>query len=48
MPLAFDRDALLDEVRADYAGPTIIGEDLLSIDPVRRAVAFENLRLGLG
>jgi ribonuclease Z len=48
VPLAFDRDALLDEVRADYAGPTIIGEDLLSIDPVRRAVAFENLRLGLG
>ena len=48
VPLMFDRDALLTEVRADYAGPIVVGEDLLSIDAVRRTVAFEDLRLGLG
>ena len=48
VPVAFDRDALLAEVRADYAGPIVVGEDLLSIDAARRTVAFEGLRLGLG
>jgi ribonuclease Z len=48
VPLAFDRDALLAEVRADYVGPIVVGEDLTSIDAARRTVAFENLRLGLG
>jgi ribonuclease Z len=48
VPPMFDRDALLAEVRADYTGPIVVGEDLVSIDAVRRAVTFEDLRLGLG
>jgi ribonuclease Z len=48
VPVAFDRDALLDEVAAVFSGPVVIGEDLLTIDVARRAVAFEGLRLALG
>lgn len=47
VPVTFDRDALLAEVRADFAGPLVIGEDLLSIDAARRAIAHRNLRLAL-
>jgi hypothetical protein len=32
VPVPFDRDALLGEVTADFAGPVVIGEDLLTID----------------
>lgn len=48
VPVEFDRDALLREVTADFAGPVVIGEDLLTIDVPRRAVGFESLRLALG
>jgi ribonuclease Z len=48
VPVAFDRDALLAEVRADFAGPVILGEDLLSIDVPGRMISFEGLRLALG
>lgn len=48
VPVAFDRDALLAEVTADFAGPVVIGEDLLTIDVKRRAVGFGGLRLALG
>ena len=48
VPVEFDRDALLREVTADFAGPVVIGEDLLTIDVPRRAVAFAGLRLALG
>jgi ribonuclease Z len=48
VPVAFDRDALLAEVRADFAGPVVIGEDLLSIDLPERTISFEALRLALG
>jgi ribonuclease Z len=48
VPVAFDRDALLAEVRADFAGPVVIGEDLLSIDVAGRTISFEGLRLALG
>ena len=48
VPVAFDRAALLREVSADFAGPVVIGEDLLSVDVGRRTVGFENLRLALG
>ena len=48
VPAEFDRDALLREVCADFTGPTVIGEDLLSVDVPRRAVAYRGLRLGLG
>lgn len=48
VPVAFDRDALLAEVTADFAGPVLIGEDLLSIDVAGRTISFEGLRLALG
>ena len=47
IPVEFDRDALLREVSADFAGPVVIGEDLLSVDVPRRAIGFAGLRLGL-
>jgi hypothetical protein len=39
---------LLAEVTADFAGPVLIGEDLLSVDVPSRTVSFEGLRLALG
>ncbi len=48
VPAEFDRDALLREVCADFKGPVVIGEDLLSVDVPRRAIAYGGLRLGLG
>ena len=32
VPVRFDRAALLAEVRRDYKGPVVIGEDLMSLD----------------
>jgi ribonuclease Z len=48
VPVAFDRDALLAEVAADFTGPIVIGEDLLMIDVARRAIGLAGLRLALG
>lgn len=38
VPPACDRRALLDEVAADFAGPVILGEDLMRIDLERRTI----------
>jgi ribonuclease Z len=48
VPVEFDRDALLREVSADFAGPVVIGEDLLCVDVPRRAIGYGGLRLALG
>jgi len=48
VPPDCDRDALLAEVTADFAGPVIIGEDLMTIDPLRRAVAYNGAVMALG
>jgi ribonuclease Z len=48
VPVEFDRDALLREVQADFTGPVVIGEDLLTVDVAERAIAYGGLRLGLG
>jgi ribonuclease Z len=48
VPVDFDRAALLAEIRADFAGPILIGEDLLTIDVPRRTVSYDQLTLGLG
>jgi ribonuclease Z len=48
VPVEFDRAALLREVAADFAGPMVIGEDLLTIDVPRRTIGFDTLRLALG
>ena len=48
VPVEFDRAALLREVAADFAGPVVIGEDLLRVDVPRRAVSYGRLTLGVG
>jgi ribonuclease Z len=48
VPVAFDRDALLREVSADFPGPVVIGEDLLTVDVANRTIGLEGLRLALG
>jgi ribonuclease Z len=48
VPVAFDRDPLLAEVTTDFAGPVVVGEDLLTVDAARRTVCFGGLRLALG
>jgi len=47
VPVMFDKARLLEEVRRDYGGPVIIGEDLLSYDLATRTLAFGDLCLGL-
>jgi ribonuclease Z len=48
VPTRFDKAALLAEVRRDYAGPIIIGEDLMTIDVADQSLAYEGAVLGLG
>jgi len=53
VPPTFDRAALLGEVRRDFAGPILIGEDLMSVDAGTGAVDWPSAggggaRLGLG
>jgi ribonuclease Z len=48
VPVEFDRDGLLREVGADFAGPLVIGEDLITVDVPRRAIGYGGLRLGFG
>jgi ribonuclease Z len=48
VPPGCDRQALLDEVAADFAGPVILGEDLMAFDLARRQVAVRGALLGLG
>lgn len=39
VPVVFDHAALLAEVRADYAGPVLVGEDLMAFDAATRTVS---------
>jgi ribonuclease Z len=47
VPVDFDRTALLAEIRADFTGPILIGEDLLTLDVPSRVVIHQELHLGL-
>lgn len=47
-PPGCDRQALLEEVAADFAGPLILGEDLMTIDAGSRQVTFGAAHLNLG
>jgi ribonuclease Z len=40
VPVRFDAAALVAEVRADYAGPLLLGEDLMSLDLATRVVSY--------
>lgn len=48
VPPACDRQALLDEVAADFAGPVVIGEDLMTIDAASRQITTGQAHLTLG
>lgn len=48
VPIRFDKSALLAEVRRDYAGPVVIGEDLMRIDVGTREIAHAGGVIGLG
>ena len=48
VPPGCDRQALLDEVAADFAGPVVIGEDLMTIDAASRQVIVGSAHLALG
>lgn len=48
VPVDADRAALLAEVARDFQGPTIIGEDLLSVDVARMAASYRDLHWSFG
>lgn len=48
VPTRFDRNDLLEEVRAAYAGPLIIGEDLMTFDTRDRTLTAGNAVLTFG
>ena len=47
VPPHADRAALLAEVRADYEGPVILGEDLMRIDLARESLSYGQAHIGL-
>lgn len=47
VPVVFDHAALLAEVRADYGGSILVGEDLMEFDTVSRTVAHAGAVVGL-
>ncbi|MCH2394279.1 MBL fold metallo-hydrolase [Oceanibaculum sp.] len=47
VPPACDREALLAEVRADYGGPVIIGEDLMRFDLATETLTYGQATLSL-
>ncbi len=48
VPPRFDRRRLLGQVRVDYAGPILIGEDLMSFDACTRDVSYGDVVATLG
>ena len=48
VPTRFDRAVLLAEVRQDYTGPILIGEDLMRIDLAADSVRHGDMVVGLG
>ena len=48
VPPAAEREALLAEVAADFAGPIVLAEDLLRIDLTARRIAYAKAVLSLG
>jgi ribonuclease Z len=47
VPTKFDRAALIAEVRQDYTGPLLIGEDLMSLDLDTRVVRYKDAAVAL-
>jgi ribonuclease Z len=47
VPVDADRDALLAEVRKDFSGPTVVGEDLVSVDVESGTLSYADLRCSI-
>jgi ribonuclease Z len=47
VPTRFDKDAVLAEVRRNFRGPALIGEDLMSMDFATATVTYAGARIGL-
>jgi ribonuclease Z len=47
VPTRFDKPALLAEVRKDYAGPVLVGEDLMTVDLDLAAIEYRGMLVGL-
>jgi ribonuclease Z len=47
VPTQFDRAGVLAEVRRDYAGPIVIGEDLMRLDLDAAALSYRDAVIGL-
>jgi ribonuclease Z len=47
VPVSFDKSAVLAEVRDDYSGPVVLGEDLLSLDVESGELRYAGLVMGL-
>lgn len=48
VPTRFDRAAVLDEVRREFAGPVVVGEDLMRYDAAGRRLLHRNGLIGFG
>ena len=48
VPPGCDRKALLAEVAADFAGPVVLGEDLMTLEPATGRIRHAGAVLGLG
>jgi ribonuclease Z len=48
VPTRFDKAALVAEVRADYAGPLVVGEDLMSLDLDTATLRHAGATIALG
>jgi ribonuclease Z len=48
VPPSFDKPALLAEVKRDFAGPVVLGEDLMTIDAATGAIDLRGAHLALG
>ena len=48
VPTRFDRRAVLAEVRRDFAGPVVVGEDLMRLDVATGALSYAGAEIGLG
>lgn len=48
VPVEFDRSALLAEVRKDYEGPIVVGEDLMRIVLATREIQYAGAVIGIG
>lgn len=47
VPVAFDQAALLADVRADFAGPVLVGEDLMQFNAETRTISYADAVIAL-